>query len=74
MLWMYQRVFFGKVKHDINLKLPDLSVRERIALWPLAIAAVVMGVAPLLWINAVDPAVRNVLGTAAQVLSQVVAR
>ena len=74
MLWMYQRVFFGKVKHDINLKLPDLSARERIALWPLAVAALVMGVAPLVWINAVDPAVRNVLATAAQLTSQVVGR
>jgi NADH-quinone oxidoreductase subunit M len=63
MLWMYQRVFFGKVAHDINLKLPDLSARERIALWPLAVAALVMGVAPLLWINPVDPAIRHVLGT-----------
>ena len=74
MLWMYQRVFFGKVNHDVNLKLPDLSLRERMALWPLAVAAFVMGVAPLLWINAVDPAVRNVLATAAQFTSQAVGR
>jgi NADH-quinone oxidoreductase subunit M len=74
MLWMYQRVFFGKVKTDINRSLPDLSMRERVALWPLAIAALIMGVAPLLWINAVDPAIRNVLGTAAQFTSQVVGR
>ena len=74
MLWMYQRVFFGKVSHDVNLRLPDLSLRERIALWPLALAALVMGVAPLIWINAVDPAVRNVLATVAQFTSQVVGR
>jgi NADH-quinone oxidoreductase subunit M len=74
MLWVYQRVFFGKVKHDINLKLPDLSARERIALWPLAVAALVMGVAPLLWINPVDPAIRSLLSTAAQFTSQVVGR
>jgi NADH-quinone oxidoreductase subunit M len=74
MLWMYQRVFFGKVKTDVNRTLPDLSVRERVALWPLAAAALIMGVAPLLWINAVDPAVRNLLGTAAQLASQVVGR
>ena len=74
MLWMYQRVFFGKVNHDVNLKLPDLSLRERIAVWPLAVAALVMGVAPLIWINAVDPAVHRVLATAAQFTSQVVGR
>ncbi len=61
MLWMYQRVFFGKVSHDVNLKLPDLDLFERIALWPLALAALVMGVAPLIWINAIDPAIRPVV-------------
>ncbi len=66
MLWMYQRVFFGRVKLQANLKVPDLDLRERITLWPLALAAFGMGVAPLIWINAVDPAVRNVLATAAQ--------
>jgi NADH-quinone oxidoreductase subunit M len=74
LLWMYQRVFFGQVKVEVNRALPDLSARERLALWPLAIAAVGMGVAPLIWINAVDPAVRNVLRTAAQFTSQVVGR
>ncbi len=68
MLWMYQRVFFGKVTQDKNRALPDLDLRERIALWPTAVAAFAMGVAPLIWINAVDPAVRNVLATAAQFL------
>ena len=61
LLWMYQRVFFGKVKHDENSTLPDLSLRERTALWPTAIMALAMGVAPLLWLNAIDPAVHNVL-------------
>ena len=28
LLWMYQRVFFGKVTHEVNLTLPDLDVRE----------------------------------------------
>ncbi|MGZ4817645.1 MAG: complex I subunit 4 family protein [Terriglobales bacterium] len=71
MLWMYQRVFYGKISHDVNLKLPDLDLRERVALWPPALAALVMGVAPLIWINAVDPTVRHVLATAAQTISQV---
>lgn len=71
MLWMYQRVFYGKISHDVNLKLPDLDLRERVALWPPALAALVMGVAPLIWINAVDSTVRHVLATAAQTISQV---
>jgi NADH-quinone oxidoreductase subunit M len=74
MLWMYQRVFFGQVKVEVNRTLPDLNARERVALWPLALAAVAMGVAPLLWINGIDPAVRNALGTAAQFTMQVIGR
>jgi NADH-quinone oxidoreductase subunit M len=61
LLWMYQRVFFGIVKHEENRSLPDLNLRERAALWPAAIMALAMGVAPLLWLNAIDPAVHNVL-------------
>ena len=71
MLWMYQRVFFGKVTHDVNRTLPDLEMRERMALWPTAIAALVMGVAPLLWLNAIDPAVQNALAPFAQLASKV---
>ena len=72
LLWMYQRVFFGKVKHDVNNALPDLSLRERTALLPAAIMALVMGVAPLLWLNSIDPAVHNSLASFTQMASKVV--
>jgi NADH-quinone oxidoreductase subunit M len=72
LLWMYQRVFFGKVTHAVNGALPDLDMRERLALWPTAIAALVMGVAPLIWLNAIDPAVQNALAPFAQLASKVV--
>ena len=71
LLWMYQRVFFGKVTHAENNSLPDLSPREQLALWPTAVAALVMGVAPLLWLNVIDPAVRSALAVA-QVATKVV--
>ena len=58
---MYQRVFYGKITHPINEILPDLDTRERIALLPAAAAALVMGVAPLLWLNAIDPAAQTAL-------------
>jgi NADH-quinone oxidoreductase subunit M len=61
LLWMYQRVFFGEIKHEESNSPPDLNLRERVALWPAAIMALGMGVAPLLWINEIDPAVHNVL-------------
>jgi len=72
LLWMYQRVFFGKVTREVNQSLPDLSGRERAALWPAAAAALVMGVAPLLWLNAIDPAVQAVLAPFAQMASKAV--
>src|SRR5436190_3570229 len=72
LLWMYQRVFFGKVTHEVNQELPDLELRERIALWPTAAAALVMGVAPLVWLNAIDPAVQSALAPFAQMASKLV--
>jgi len=66
LLWMYQRVFFGKVKHDINNTLPDLNAREKAALWPAAVAALVMGVAPLMWLSVIDPAVQAALKVVGQ--------
>jgi NADH-quinone oxidoreductase subunit M len=74
LLWMYQRVFFGKVKHSVNETLPDLSGREQATLWPPAVIALVMGVAPLLWLNAIDPAVQSVLAPFTQLASKVVGR
>ena len=72
LLWMYQRVFFGTVKLQENASLPDLNLRERTALWPTAIMAFAMGVAPLLWLNTIAPAVRNVLVPFTQFVSKAV--
>src|SRR5436190_6976218 len=74
LLWMYQRVFFGKIRQPVNQSLPDLDIREQVALWPPAAAALVMGVAPLLWLNAIDPAVQVALAPLAQLASRVVGR
>jgi NADH-quinone oxidoreductase subunit M len=61
LLWMYQRVFYGKVTHAINNSMGDMIGFEKAAVWPCAIAAVVMGVAPILWLGAIDPAVQAAL-------------
>ena len=74
LLWMYQRVFFGKVTHPSNQSIPDMNLRERVALWPAAAMALVMGVAPLLWLNAIDPSVQNILAPFSQLASKVVGR
>ncbi|HCK10243.1 MAG TPA: NADH-quinone oxidoreductase subunit M [Candidatus Latescibacteria bacterium] len=44
MLWMFQRVVWGEVKHDANAKLKDLSVREWIVIMPLVILMIWIGV------------------------------
>ncbi len=72
LLWMYQRVFFGKVKHDVNNTLPDLNLREKWALAPAAVAALVMGVAPLMWLSAIDPAVQMALAPITEIATKVV--
>jgi NADH-quinone oxidoreductase subunit M len=72
LLWMYQRVFYGQVKHDVNKTLPDLNVREKTALVPIVVAALVMGVAPLLWLGAIDPAVQAALAPFAQLTAKAV--
>jgi len=69
---MYQRVFYGKVTHEVNNTLPDLNLREKSALVPIAVMAIVMGVAPLLWLNAIDPAVQTALAPYAQSMAKVV--
>jgi NADH-quinone oxidoreductase subunit M len=57
LLWMYQRLFYGQVTNPANKSLTDIDARERVSLWPLAVAALVMGVAPNLWLRFIDPSV-----------------
>ena len=61
LLWMYQRVFYGEVTNPVNTKLRDLDAREQLSLWPLVVAALVMGVAPKLWLHSIDPSVSAAL-------------
>jgi NADH-quinone oxidoreductase subunit M len=74
LLWMYQRVFFGKVTSVINNTLPDLNLREKTALIPITIAALVMGVAPMIWLSAIDPAVQATLQGALTPVAQLVSK
>jgi NADH-quinone oxidoreductase subunit M len=57
LLWMYQRVFYGQITNPVNKNLVDMDARERISMWPLAIAALAMGIAPNLWLHFIDPSV-----------------
>ncbi len=57
MLWMVQRVFYGENRNPKNATLPDADLRERVALWPTVLAALVMGVAPSIWMTSIDNSV-----------------
>src|SRR5262245_31602958 len=46
LLWVYQRVFFGVITHEVNRRLPDLSVREWAVLLPILVLIVWIGVYP----------------------------
>ena len=72
LLWMFQRVFYGKVTNPVNTSIGDMLVFEKAAIWPCAVAALIMGVAPILWLAAIDPAVHNALTPFAQVISKAV--
>jgi NADH-quinone oxidoreductase subunit M len=74
LLWMYQRVFYGKVTRPVNQSLTDLSTFEKIAIWPCAAVALVMGVAPIVWLGAIDPAVQAALTPFTRVASRMVGR
>ena len=61
MLWMFQRVFYGKVTNSHNKGLPDLSFREWAIVGPLAAAAIAMGVAPNVFLKPMEPAVQRIV-------------
>jgi NADH-quinone oxidoreductase subunit M len=46
LLWMYQRVVFGEVRHEANRRLPDLTAREWAVLVPVVVLIVWIGVHP----------------------------
>jgi len=61
MLWMFQRVFYGKVTNDHNKGLPDLSFREWAIIGPLVAASIGMGVAPNVFLKPMEPAIQRIV-------------
>jgi NADH-quinone oxidoreductase subunit M len=61
MLWMYQRVIFGKVTKPENEKLTDLTLREKVILIPLVILIFWIGIYPRPFFDRIEPAVRDVI-------------
>jgi NADH-quinone oxidoreductase subunit M len=82
LLWMYQRVIFGVVTKDVNLRLPDLSVREWAILLPILALIVWIGVYPSTFTGLTEASVEALIAqvqakasaSAAQALPVMVAR
>jgi len=59
MLWMFQRVMFGEIKHPENLKLQDLNIREIAYMVPMIIMIFLMGIYPKLFFQKMDATVEH---------------
>jgi NADH:ubiquinone oxidoreductase subunit 5 (subunit L)/multisubunit Na+/H+ antiporter MnhA subunit len=58
MLWLVQRIFFGPESALAASKPPkDLRAGQMAVLWPLAALMLAMGVAPMLWLAAIETGV-----------------
>ena len=66
MLWLYQRVFFGEVKHEENKALQDVNLREVLTLAPLIVACVWIGVYPKPFFAMTAPASAKIVAAVEQ--------
>jgi NADH-quinone oxidoreductase subunit M len=63
LLWMYQRVIFGAVRHEETRRLPDLNARELWTLAPILVLIVWIGVYPKPFTAVTETAVAELLQT-----------
>ncbi len=67
MLWMIQRVFYGDLgTKPEHVRAWDLDAREHLAMWPLVILFLAMGVASPIWLRAMDTAGTRIAATVTQ--------
>jgi NADH-quinone oxidoreductase subunit M len=57
MLWMFQRVMFGKITNEENLHMTDLNGREIAYLLPLLVMIFWIGVYPQTFLRKMDASV-----------------
>ncbi len=62
MLWMVWRVFWNPLVHDENRQLGDLGPRELLAVLPLLVFIVWIGVHPTTFLQPMEAAVRAIVG------------
>ena len=63
LLWMYQRVVFGKVQNPINQGLLDLSAREVAVLMPVLVFIVWIGIYPITFLSQTEATTRQIILT-----------
>ena len=63
LLWLYQRVFFGKNENPKNALLKDLSAREMATFVPLVILAFAIGLYPKPLFQILATPVNNLVAT-----------
>jgi len=61
MLWMFQRVNYGDVTNEKNRLLPDLTGREWAMIIPTVAMCIFMGIAPVIFLRPMQPAVAKVI-------------
>jgi NADH-quinone oxidoreductase subunit M len=66
MLWMFQRVMFGKLDNVKNQQLKDLDAREIAIMVPLVVMVFVMGVYPTPFIDKMNPAIDKMIAKTRQ--------
>jgi NADH-quinone oxidoreductase subunit M len=61
MLWLYQRVMFGKLENPLNKALPDLNMRELATFVPLIVLAFWIGIYPTYFTKYLDEPVNTIV-------------
>ena len=61
MLWAYQRTFHGEPDEENRAHMTDLNLRERLAIAPLLLIIVFMGVYPKPFLDRIDPSVKQLI-------------
>lgn len=64
MLWMYQRVMFGKITKPENEVLKDINWREKVVLIPLILAIFWIGIYPKPFFDRMEPSVKSLIENA----------
>ena len=59
-LWTMQRIFLGNLNEDYK-NMPDVTVRERVTLYPLGLIILVMGFYPMFILDKINPTLAALL-------------